>query len=379
METNDYRVEVVKIDSVEKHPNADRLDLVHVRGWQCVTQKDSFKAGELAVYIPIDSVLPNDLEARIFPEGSKIKLTKSRVKTIKLRGAISQGMVLSVFDLSSLDEHSLAGHIVEGQDVTDDLGITHYEPPAPPASMRGDQVSKKKKNPFFPVYSKLSHFKNYPELFEEGEDVVITEKIHGTNFRAGWAPMVVDSVWKKIKKFFGFLPKWEFVVGSHQVQINMAKNWKGFYPTNVYAETVRFYDLEAKIPLGHIVYGEIYGGGIQKGYTYGCPENIQKLAIFDVLVSSGSSADLQGYTSWGAVKALAELINVPTVPVIYEGPYFKASVPKWESGVSLVSEAQKHREGCVVKPQVEQVCWIGRKVLRSINPEYLLVAESDNH
>jgi len=370
---DDYKVFVVKIERVEKHPNADRLDLVHVRGWQCVTQRGTFKAGDLAVYIPIDSVLPPDLEAVIFPPDSKVKLSKSRVKTIKLRGAISQGMLVSAEEFLKGYEYS------EGYDATELLGITHYEPPAAPASMRGDQVSKKKKNPFFPVYTKMSHFKNYPDLFEEGEDVVVTEKIHGTNFRAGWAPMIADTVWKKIKRFFGHLPEWEFVVGSHQVQINMAKNWKGFYPTNVYVEAVKKYDLEAKIPLGQIIYGEIYGPGIQKRYGYGLADGEHALMIFDILLSTGPSDARQGYLPWQSVQNLAQYLNVPTVPVIYRGQYSKALIPRWEQGVSLVSAAQAHREGCVIKPELEQETWIGRKILRSINPEYLLKSESDFH
>ena len=376
MDAIDNKVLVIRIEKVEKHPNADRLDLVHVHGWQCVAQKGTFKAGGLAVYVPVDSVLPPGLEARIFPEGSKIKLTKSRIKTIKLRGAISQGMVLSVEDMFSFYDGS---DLSEGDDVTELLGITHYEPPAPEPSMRGDQVSKKKKNRLFPVYHKISHFKNYPDLFEEGEDVVVTEKIHGTNFRAGWAPMLADSWWKKVKKFFGYLRKWEFVVGSHQVQINIEKNWKGFYPTNVYAQAVIDYNLKDVIPFGYIIYGEIYGDGIQKGYHYGCEDGHRELRIFDVLVTAGPSEELQGYLSWGAVTAIAEIICVPTVPVIYQGPYRKELVKDWESGHSQLCPTQKHREGIVVKPRMEQVTWIGRKILRSINPEYLLRSESDFH
>lgn len=377
MEVIDNKVLVVRIDKIEKHPNADRLDLAHVSGWQCVTQTGVFKAGDLAVYIPIDSVLPQGLEAELFPVDGKIHLTKSRVRTIKLRGAISQGMLLSVND--RLVSTRVAQQMVEGDDLTHTLGITHYEPPAPPASMRGDQISKKKNNPFFPVYNKMSHFKNYPDLFEEGEQVVVTEKIHGTNFRAGWAPVVADSAWKKLKKFFHVLPKWEFVVGSHLVQINMAKRWNGFYPSNVYVQAVIDYHLEELIPLGYIIYGEIYGDGIQKGYTYGCEPGHRELRIYDVLQTAGPSEELQGYTSWSFVREISAFIKVPTVPIIYEGPYSKSLLPQWEQGASLVSSKQAHREGCVVKPQSEQVCWIGRKILRSINPEYLLKVGSDFH
>src|SRR5574337_1686034 len=87
------KVESVKIEQIHAHPNADRLEIAQIKGWQCIVQKDRYKAGDLAVYIPIDSVLPETVESKLFPPDSKVKLSGSRVKTIKLRGIISQGML----------------------------------------------------------------------------------------------------------------------------------------------------------------------------------------------------------------------------------------------------------------------------------------------
>ena len=64
------KVEVTKIDAIERHPNADRLDLAVVKGWNCVVGRGSYRSGDLCVYIPIDSVLSEDLEKRLFPEDS---------------------------------------------------------------------------------------------------------------------------------------------------------------------------------------------------------------------------------------------------------------------------------------------------------------------
>ena len=370
METLDNRVIVVVVEHVEKHPNADRLDLVRFAGWNVVTQKGNFKPGQEAVYIPIDSVLPPDLETELFPPESKIKLTKSRVKTIKLRGAISQGMLIPVHDSSIA---SRCGVVNVGDDLTDKLGVTHYEPPATPQQLSAGG-SARKKHPFFPEYTKLSHFKNYPDLFEEGEMVVVTEKIHGTNFRAGWVPTVANTWWKKVKKFFGWLPEWEFVFGSHHVNIAYQHNYRGFYPINVYQEAVDQYALQRRIPKGYIIYGEVYGEGVQKGYHYG--EMGRRLAIFDVIVTGVQNA--QSHVDWEGVEYVSSVIEVPTVPVIYKGKYKKAYREKWEQGDSLICPGL-HREGCVIKPEKETACYIGRKVLRSINPEYLLRAESDWH
>lgn len=80
-----FEVSVVKIDDVIEHPNADRLDLVQIAGWNCVIRKGEYQKGDKVVYIPIDSILPFEIESKLFPPDSKVKLSKSRVKTIKLR------------------------------------------------------------------------------------------------------------------------------------------------------------------------------------------------------------------------------------------------------------------------------------------------------
>lgn len=383
----EHRVVVVAVDRIEVHPNADRLEIAHITGWSVVVQKGAFKAGQAAVYFPIDSVLPTALEEKLFPPTGKIHLSKSRIKTIKLRGAISQGLLVPVTDPAIT---GCCETYYVGADLTDTLGVVHFEPPAPPVGM-STGGKERKTHKYFPEYTKIGHWKNYPGLFEEGEMVVVTEKIHGTNFRAGWVPMVADTWWKKIKKGFGYLPEYEFVFGSHRVNMVAKPRHAGFYKTNVYQEAVDKYDLEAKIPKGSVVYGEIYGDGIQKGYTYGCAEGEHKLAVFDVLILTALKPQVaQQFADWPGVEALSVFIGVPTVPVLYYGLYRADLVKQWESGYSLVGyladqatmmtgPSQKHREGCVIKPMKETQCWMGRKMQRSINPEYLLIAESEWH
>ena len=86
-------VEVCAIASVEKHPNADRLDLVKVKDWQCIVGRDNFKVGDLIVFCPIDSIIPSNLI-----EEYKLEYLKKdgRVKTVKLRQVLSQGLILNI-------------------------------------------------------------------------------------------------------------------------------------------------------------------------------------------------------------------------------------------------------------------------------------------
>lgn len=94
-----FKVEVFKIEEIAVHPNAERLELAKIAGWQVVVGKGVFQVGDLALYLPVDSVLPASLENRLFPPTSKVKLRNSRIRSIKLRGQMSQGMVIPIVDM----------------------------------------------------------------------------------------------------------------------------------------------------------------------------------------------------------------------------------------------------------------------------------------
>lgn len=116
---------IVKIDDVIKHPNADKLSLAIIGGWQCVIKLDEFKKGDLGLYIEIDSLVPVSHPTFSFLEERKESLKSvgekvySRIKTIKLRKEISQGLLLQIPDELKTAE--------EGYNATADLGILKYE------------------------------------------------------------------------------------------------------------------------------------------------------------------------------------------------------------------------------------------------------------
>ena len=353
------KVEVVKINNVEKHPNANRLDLVTIHGWQCVAQKDEFKTGELCLYIPIDSILPDSVESKIFGPDSKVKLHHSRVKTIKLRGAISQGLIVKP-ELLGILEYK------EGKDYTSYLGITKYEPQVKGnSSGANQQKSKKKKNPNFKEYTGIENFKNYNELFKPDELVVITEKIHGTNARAGWVPFFAATIWQKIKKFLGLAPKWEYVFGSRTVQLQNKLFYSGYYDNNVYAKNYQALDLKNKLPKGYVLYGEIYGSGIQKNYSYGCNQNETKFVAFDLMIDGE-------YADWKTFYGFCIKYDIPMVPILYSGPFDLKKAQELTKGNSILCPTQKVREGVVVKSIVETKTHMGRKILKMISDDYLL-------
>ncbi len=361
-----FRVEAVSINDIQIHPNAERLELAVVKGWNCVVQKGRYKPGDLCIYIPIDSVLPADVECKLFPPDSKVKLNGSRVRTIKLRGAISQGLIV--------DPQALGiSKVKAGDDYAAKLGIIKYEPPVSLSPQSNAQpASKKQCNPNFRKYTSLENAKNYPEVFQAGEQVCVTEKIHGTNFRAGYVPFHADTLWKKLKVLLRVAPKYEFVYGSHNVQLQSKFLWKGFYDKNVYAEAVQGYRLPEILKPGEVLYGEVYGDGVQKGYTYGCRTGERKLIAFD-LMKDGHWLDTIAFEKWADERQL------PRVPVLYRGPFDLQKIRSLTIGDSLLSATQKVREGVVVKPIQETMTYIGRKVLKFISDEYLLKDQTDFH
>jgi len=346
------KVEIVKIDDIRKHPDADRLDLVTIKGWQCVAGKDEFKKGDRAVYIPIDSILSESLEEKLF-KNSKIKLNNHRVKSIKIRGAISQGMLVS---LKTLELEGKA----EGDDVTILLGITKYEPPVEFIGAAKGQKSIKQSNTYFRKYTDIENFKNFNDIFKDNEGVSVTEKIHGTNFRCGYVHYDTNTILKKVLKFLGLAPKYEFVYGSHNIQLQ-----ENPCEANIYWEIVEKYKLRQVLKPGEVVYGEIYGDGIQKGYTYGCQKGVREIVFFDVMVN-GKYLDNYGFRCFFVDRRL------PLVPEIYFGPFSLKIIKDLMKKPSQLSPAQSTMEGVVIKPYKEEASRIGRKVLKFINDGYLL-------
>ncbi len=360
-------VEVVEIKNIEVHPNADRLDLATVKGWQCVCQKDQYKIGEKVVYIPIDSLLPEDIESKIFPPDSKVKLHKHRVKTIKLRGAISQGMIVSL-DLLGLSED-----LKIGKDVKDKLGINKYEPPKrnTPGLMKSGKGTKKQKNPNFRKYTSIENVKNYPDVLKE-KYIICSEKVHGTNYRAGYVKYSKFNIFKKIWKWLGYGSEYELVFGSHNIQLQGLLKKKTFYKKNVYLEMVGKYNLKEILKPNEVIYAEIYGDGIQKGYTYGCLQDEHKMVVVDVMIE-GKYIDTE--------KAIqfCEERELPYVPVLYKGVFDMETFDKLMKGTSKLSMTQPIKEGLVITASEEQITYMGRAILKYLNPKYLLKNQTDWH
>ena len=349
-------VEVCKVDNIIKHPNADRLSIIGVKGWNCIVGLDQYKVGDMVVFVPPDCIIPPEMIEKYNLEYLK---HNGRTGTIKLRGAVSQGLILDLPE----------GKWNVGDDVASTLGITKYEPPEPGFAVRGsNMVSKKKLNPAFDKYTEIENIKNYNTVFKNGDLVVATEKIHGANSRFGNLEIFVS----KNQPILFRLQKWfekkllkrthEFVYGSHNVQISFHTTKKNFYSEDIWGKIAQRYDLANKIPKDTIIYGEVYGDGIQD-LTYGLKDDID-LVVFDVKQNGQ-------YLNINDAHFIAETLGLKFVPFVYTGEFYDKLLEEFTGGESILCPGQI-REGIVLRSFEEtNNPIIGRKILKSINAEYL--------
>lgn len=168
---------IVKIDSISPIKDADAIEVARVGGWNVVIKKGEYNTGDLVVYCEIDSWIPHDI-APFLSKGQEPKeydgVKGNRLRTVKLRGVLSQGLILH--RTVALDK---VGEIHEGMDVSKLLGIQKYEPPIP-AQLQGQM-----KGPF-PTYIPKTDQARVQNLVEEvkvhkHELFEVTIKLDGTS------------------------------------------------------------------------------------------------------------------------------------------------------------------------------------------------------
>jgi RNA ligase (TIGR02306 family) len=372
MENQNSVCYVGRIGEVKPIEGADNIELVLVGGWNAITQKGEYQVGDLVVVATTDAVIPQALSDLM---GVTNYLRKGqRVRTVKLRGVYSECLLIP---FKYLEPKSMVNNVFEGDDMMGVLGVTKYEPPVKMVTM-GDGVKKVKyhQNPNFRVYYKFPNQKNVPDMFNEEDEVVITRKLHGTNARFGIVKKKKLSLWDRVKKFFG--NEWasfEYVLGSHNVQ--KGSDSQGFYDTNVWETIANKYDIRAKLwehvkdtyePFslsgGFVIYGEIYGAGIQKNYEYGLTD--VKFAGFDVEVDGVYQPYLEETDHFNC-------LHLPQVELLYQGNWIKEEQDKYVFNNNIKGTKVPH-EGIVVK----SVTGDRKKVSKVINPEYLIASEKHN-
>ncbi|SED85977.1 RNA ligase (ATP) [Streptomyces sp. TLI_105] len=336
--------------TVHPHPNADALELAQVGLYRAVVAKGVYRTGDAAVYIPEQAVLPLALVDELGLTGRLAGGNSDRVKAVRLRGELSQGIVCRPTALAGTD---LARAAAEGADFAEALGITKWVPPIPP-TMSGDvEVA-----PDLLPWVDIENLQRYPDLFEPGEPVVLTEKLHGSacllTYHAEEGRTQVSS------KGFG-------AKGLALQEDPRNLYWRAVHGHGLAAVAERLAQRLGARRVG--LFGEVYGSGVQD-LAYGADARSETVgyALFDV------SAEIGGEVRWLDPADVLEPGEVPLVPRLYSGPYDLDTVLAHASGRETVSGRETHlREGVVIRPATERYSPVvgGRAIAKAVSPAYL--------
>jgi RNA ligase (TIGR02306 family) len=365
---------IAKINEVKAIEGADNIELVVAGGWNAITKKGEFKVGDETIIATTDAVIPESLSEEM---GVTNYLRKgTRVRTVKLRGVYSECLIIPMKYLhgkTTMGDFDLKA----GSDCMGFLGITKYEPPVKQIQLASGRKIKWRDNQNFHIYYKFPNLKNVAGMFTEEDEVQITRKIHGTNARYGIVKKSKLTFWDKVKKFFRIANEWvdyEYIYGSHNCE--KGSDSQGFYSTDVWRTIAEKYDIKAKLweeakrqgpDLGEglILYGEIYGAGIQKNYEYGLTDI--EFVAFDIKINGE-------YCATEVTEVITEsLLGLPHVEVLYEG--------KWDQEIqdeytfkNFIPGTKVPHEGIVIK----HVSGERQKIAKVINPDYLIYGEKND-
>jgi len=380
---------IVKVD-VLSHPNADKLEIARIGGeggFESIVGLGQFATGDLALYIPVGSIVPENIQEHLAK--NKISIKDGRIRCAKIRGIFSEGLCLTPSEWLPDKE------IKDGNDVTKLLGITKYEPPPPGTGnilgvKYGININYENRN--FIEYTCVEKFKKYPDVLQGGEEVVATIKWHGTNFRCGLVKKEPKdkTLWEKFKGIFVKDNPFEFLTGSHaRIRKPTPASLKtGDYLNDTYWRAVDKYNLisvieqiqenesldKEEFELPEVtMYAEIVGPGIQKGYTYGIDQSTIEIRVFDIMVN-------KKFLKWDRIEHLCDCFDLPTVQEAYRGPW-SLSVVEYAKAIDEYGDKKYNREGIVIRPTTER--WdpkCGRVILKYLNPVYELDKNnSENH
>lgn len=328
----ELRIEVVEIAEVLDHPDADRLDIIKVKDmdYVCVSQKGNYKPGDLAFYFPVDSVLPDKWVEEFGIRG----FYHNRIRAARLRGIFSEGLLIPVEKYWPKEISTLPRR---GAEVTGVFGVTKYEPPIP-VEMAGQVLRPLRLEENF---DSPEHFKRYNHLLEEGEEVVITEKLHGTNFCVMYDGSTTFS-------------------GSHNNWMIDDEN----NARNVYIRVVKEYpELSTIHEKVHLI-GEIVG---VQDLKYGCKNGSIDYAIFAAKVNGR-------YLNFDEFQDLCNKYKLKMATVLYRGGYSKEKVESFNKCDSVWPGANHMMEGVVIQPVTERIPMQLNKrlVLKYISERYSL-------
>jgi RNA ligase (TIGR02306 family) len=317
-----------------------------------------YAEGQLVVYFPADTLIPagwaDKFGVRKFLKGKD----NDRVGRIRLRGEPSFGLVVELPDSPV--------PMAEGDNLAEFYGARKYEPPV--RATCGDAAPRDPLvDPFFDRFTDIQNGRIFVDVLKDGEDVVFTEKIHGTNCKVGFVDkkMVAGSMEVRRKRPSKKVGEAEVECALDSDEVRRSTYW---CPWSIQGVTALLVDVAATAK-AVILYGEVYGGSIQS-LDYGIAKG--KGIGFRVF---GLKVDGK-FLDWDELEKVCGRYGVQTVPVLWRGPFSMAKAKEMADGVSTM--AGHIREGTVVYPVKEREDpKVGRAVLKFIGTEYELSKHKD--
>lgn len=279
---------IQKVLAILPIENADAIELVQINGWQCVTKKGEFDIGDLGVFLEIDSIPPDTPVFRFLwtptrkysQEGEvsqpNTRPEKFRIRTLRLRGTLSQGLFLPLGAFPELPD------VIEGDDVTTVLGVEKYEP-AVPVGMGGFRAHF----PGFISKTDEMRIQSLPAVLEElrGLPYVVTLKYDGTS-----ATYCIDP--------------------RDNLFHACGRNFSIQEGTNLYWETARKYNIEGVLRQfpHYAIQGEIVGPGVQKNPLALKVRGFFAFNVYDIPAGR--------YLNHAEAVAFLNEVGIPTVEVL---------------------------------------------------------------
>jgi len=364
---------IQKIKSLSPIPNADAIEKAEVLGWELVVKKGDFQVEDLCIYVEIDSILPE------LPCFEFLRSKKFRIRTLRMRGQISQGIALPLSILKEVDPSYNLANLKIGQDMTEVLQITKYDP----ESALDVETEQTKKSWIERKYSylkwklfgikpvKRDDFPSFVPKTDEtrvqkmgsalesraGEAVYITEKVEGTS-----ATFVYRRSGNWLAKLLGQDHTFQ-VCSRNRTIYNSQKSGESTHHIMQVAEKYNILEKLKKLNRNLAVQGEVIGPKIQNN-IYKLPElELKVFLIFDL--------DKQAYVPYVELRRLISELELPMVPIIDDETHIRNDIKYYVELSKGKSKINPNilREGIVIRSLDDNFSF------KSINPEYLLKQE----
>jgi len=361
-----HRAEVVELQ-MRKHDGADTLSVAKVHGYECVLKTEDWAGRTRAVFVPPDTLADVSRPEFAFLARDARADGKARIKAKKIRGVLSFGLLVPASEDAAV-----------GDDCWERLGLEHYEPTPPGVSRKaglylGGEVAKAP-SVYFVRYDIEAGRRYASQMFEPGEPVFVTEKIHGASMRLVFHDGVMHvgsrGEWKKE------FPDYDHVtvesvaekVGRERAEEIVAKLKGGTKKRNAFWQAFRNAPVLESFCVanpGLILHGECYGS--VQDLRYGHAPGQVSFAGFDMMLDGkwmDSLTQLRLAKEWG----------LPWVPLLEleAVPYDFDRICAMAEGKTTLAGASHVREGCVVKPvRDREHPRLGRACLKWVGCGYL--------